>query len=579
MNHCVERHLVSPDYKSKITHGTLYYDHGYYFLKGLAPAVREVAKRLFPGCVWGRGKRDEILRFKDSKRTIENLNWFMLHFPMDIENIERYEISRQQAIEFSKIKKSNTELKSTYPNFGFNGQLFEFQAKGVSYLIHNQRTILGDDMGLGKTVEALAAISQIGKYPVLVVCPPNLIKQWDKMANRFLGNGSGSIVEVMKGLTPHHLNDKPVYLIHYGLLRGWKDVLMEIRFPILIYDEIQELRHTGTQKYSVASLISENSEYVWGLSGTPIHNYGGEIWSVTNIVDYHCMGDWESFSREWCDGYGSSYVSKPDVLCDYLKSEGLLLRRKKDDVLSELPPKRRVVQYIDHDQDVYNTLIKDAVRIALKYDELITWSDKGKAALEMETFSRQATGLSKAPFVGDFVLSLLHAGEHPLIYSWHHSVHDAIEEKLQRDKTHKWKVGRITGKESMQYKNETVQAFAEGKIDAVILSLRATAGLDGLQGAGTCIVFAELDWSPAIHSQCEDRLHRLGIKEMESLLCYYLVSQTGYDGIVMDALGLKIGQFVGIMGDKAETEDDKIMAQKAAQKHLRQMIDRLKGDI
>ena len=83
---------------------------------------------------------------------------------------------------------------------------------------------------------------------------------------------------------------------------------------------------------------------MYGLSGTPIYNRGGEIWNVVNILDYHFLGDYESFTREWCYGYGNAVVAKPDVLGSYLKREGMMLRRTKAEVLSELPPKRRLVQ-------------------------------------------------------------------------------------------------------------------------------------------------------------------------------------------------------------------------------------------
>src|SRR5690606_11624431 len=126
-------------------------------------------------------------------------------------------------------------------------------------------------------------------------------------------------------------------------------------------------------------------------------------------------------------------------------------------------------------------------------------------------------------------------------------------------------------------KEEAVRAFAEGRTNLVQLSLRSTAGIDGLQGRGTVVVFAELDWSPAIHSQCEDRLHRMGVDQgLESILCYYLVSDTGMDEVMQEALGLKIGQFVGIMGDKEPSPEDEILARQAAERHLGRVIEALK---
>jgi SWI/SNF-related matrix-associated actin-dependent regulator 1 of chromatin subfamily A len=110
-------------------------------------------------------------------------------------------------------------------------------------------------------------------------------------------------------------------------------------------------------------------------------------------------------------------------------------------------------------------------------------------------------------------------------------------------------------------------------IDTVICSLRAAAGIDGLQVAN-CVVFGELDWSPAVHTQGEDRAHRIG--QDDSVLCYYLVAEEGTDEVIQEFLGLKVSQFVGIMGDKEETEEDRLLASQMATEHMNRVIEKLK---
>jgi SNF2 family DNA or RNA helicase len=91
------------------------------------------------------------------------------------------------------------------------------------------------------------------------------------------------------------------------------------------------------------------------------------------------------------------------------------------------------------------------------------------------------------------------------------------------------------------------------------------------------VVFGELDWSPAIHSQAEDRAHRIG--QEDSVLCYYLVCSNGSDQNVQDALGIKVSQFNGIMDEKPETEEDRLLAESAAREHMEKIIERLKEKI
>lgn len=110
----------------------------------------------------------------------------------------------------------------------------------------------------------------------------------------------------------------------------------------------------------------------------------------------------------------------------------------------------------------------------------------------------------------------------------------------------------------------------QGRTDLCCISLRAASGLN-LQRA-TCVVFGELDWSPAIHSQAEDRAHRIG--QEDSLLCYYLVSPGGSDSLIQDVLGLKVSQFLGLMGSSAPRPEDEAIAANFARQHVQDMMSR-----
>ena len=376
-------------------------------------------------------------------------------------------------------------------------------------------------------------------------------------------------VHVVRGLTPYPLPEADVYLVHYLLLRGWKDVLPAQGLRTVIFDEIQELRRNGTGKYSAASLLSESCENAIGLSGTPIYNQGGEIWNVVNILDFHFLGDWESFSREWCYGYNSAVVAKPELLGDHLKREGLMLRRLKADVLAELAPKRRLVQEIDWDDALYRELMKP---VAQQLDLLRATDDPARRALIEDAIcqrERQATGLAKAPFVCAFVRALLDGGEKVLLMAHHHAVMDAYQRELKA-----YRPGFITGRETDRQKDDAAARFMAGKTDLLCVSLRSASGLN-LQRA-TCVVFGELDWSPAVHSQAEDRAHRIGQKD--SLLCYYLVSPRGSDRDMQDALGLKVSQFVSLMGDEPAPREDAILLQSQARERIRRLVERLQEE-
>lgn len=548
-------------------YGTLSYNRRSkcWTIKG-EPCVVEMATRLFPG---SERKRRGEARFTANRRIVGDVNWLMLRYPLEIakrdqllwqkalEQAQEYAIKREQALKMPK--------RSRPPAGTFEGELREFQQEGLSFLLANPRTLLADEMGLGKTVQALSCLAASDSLPALIVVPPHLMRNWEAETSRFLRvNGKEPRVCTIKGLKPYALPEADVYLIHYLLLRGWKNVLPEIGFRAVVFDEIQELRHGGTEKYSAASLLAESCERVIGLSGTPIYNKGAEIWNVINILDYHCLGDWESFTRAWCDGYGNHIVRDPKLLGEHLRREGLILRRTKEQVLKELPPKRRLVQEIDSDDKVYRELMRPVMEKMGSLKALLP-DDKERALLEEEISraERQATGVAKAPFVAAFVRALLDSGEQVLLFAHHHAVMDIYKKELSA-----YRPAFITGRETTEQKERSVTKFMQGETALCVISLRSASGLN-LQRA-TCVVFGELDWSPAVHSQAEDRAHRMGQKD--SILCYYLVAPQGSDRDMQDALGLKVSQFVALMGDKTPDLNSVQDAQRAAKAHMEHLL-------
>ena len=547
-------------------YGTLSYNRRSkcWTIKG-EPCVTEMAARLFPGSERRRGEA----RFTANRRIIGDVNWLMMRYPLEIAPRDRelWKNALAQAREHVLLRMNAEKLphRSTPPEGTFEGELREFQKEGLSFLLANPRTLLADEMGLGKTVQALACLAAAKEFPALIVVPPHLLRNWQTEITRFLRlEGKPARVCVLTGLKPYQPPEADVYIIHYLLLRGWKQALPQMGFKAVVFDEIQELRHGGTEKYSAASLLAEECERVIGLSGTPIYNKGSEIWNVVNILDYHCLGDWESFTRAWCDGYGNHLVRNPALLGEYLRREGLILRRTKEEVLAELPPKRRLVQEIDSDDKVYRELMRPVMDqlgslLALHPDA------KERALLEEQVGrgERQATGVAKAPFVAAFVRALEDSGEKVLLFAHHHAVMDIYRRELAA-----YRPVFITGRESTTQKEEAVARFMEGKTNLCVISLRAASGLN-LQRA-SCVVFGELDWSPAVHSQAEDRAHRMGQKD--SILCYYLVAPQGSDRDMQDALGLKVSQFVALMGDQTPELSSVQDAQKAAKAHIEAML-------
>ncbi len=535
------------------------------------PNVTELCKRLFPGTA---SRRRGEARFTAHRRVVADLNWLMMRYPLQVaqrdqkrwtealEQAREYVLSRQVALRSPARIKPNQAV--------FLGRLTAFQEEGLAFLLRTDRCLLADEMGLGKTVQTLAMLSQITAYPAIIVAPAHLIRNWENEIHRFIQKDSGQPlrIHIVKGLKPYPLPQADIYLMHYLLLRGWKEYLQNVGIDYVIFDEIQELRHSGTEKYSAASLLADQAARVVGLSGTPIYNRGAEIWNVINILDFHFLGNYESFTREWCYGYGNQIVAKPELLGEYLRREGIMIRRTKQDVLNDLPPKRRLVMTIESNQSIYQKLMQPLYEKIdqLRHAEALSGSQLSLLKMEIEQGERQATGIAKALFVSQFVRALLEGGEKVLLFAHHHQVMDLYKKEL-----HTFSPCFITGRETKNQKEISLDRFTSGKTQLCCISLRSASGLN-LQQA-TCVVFGELDWSPAVHSQAEDRAHRMGQKD--SILCYYLVSRAGSDQDMQDALGLKVSQFTALMGDTVKSQEEILSESQYAQRYVEQLISRL----
>ncbi len=535
------------------------------------PYVTELAKRLFPGS--GASKRG-IAYFSDNPRSIGDCSWLMQRYPLKVADRDkkRWEDALEKARErYKRLNFLHHSVKKLPVKKGsFEGTLMPFQEEGAAWMYYTKRGLLADEMGLGKTVQALYFAAASRLFPALIVVPSHLVLNWESEINRFLKiDGKVPEIHIIKGLKPYKLPEAKIYIIHYLLLRGWKHALPDYFFPLVLFDEIQELRHSGTEKYSAASLISSSSERVFGLSGTPIYNNGGEIWNVVNIIDFNFLGSWETFTREWCYGYGNNIVAKPELLGNFLRREGMMLRRTKNQVLPELPEKRRLVQRIDTDSALYKALMEPVIQKLKIWYENKSLTPQERVLLEgnISQGQRQATGIAKAPYVAQFVRALVEDGEKVLLFAHHHAVMDIYKRDLKS-----LSPVFITGRENESAKQKSVERFMQGRSNLACVSLRAAAGLN-LQRA-SCVVFGELDWSPAVHSQAEDRAHRIGQKD--SLLCYYLVAPKGSDADIQDALGLKVSQFSGLMGEIPEPQPEAYT--NYAKRHVEKMLERfLKG--
>ena len=302
--------------------------------------------------------------------------------------------------------------------------------------------------------------------------------------------------------------------------------------PEYVYD----LEMIGHPSFTANGVLVHNS-------ATPIMNYGGEFWNVCDVICPGQLGMQDEFVREWCSG---GFTMKPRIhdakaFGTYIRENFIFLRRTRKEVGRELPTVIRISHTIDSDSRELHKIKDSAGELARIILGRIgsTNEQRFTAGGQFDMLIRQATGISKAPYVADFVRLLCESGEKVILAGWHRDVYSIWESRL-KDLSPVY----YTGSESPNQKEASKREFIHGKSQVVLMSLRAGVGVEGFQEACSTVVFGELDWSPGIHEQVIGRLHRDGVDG--HVTAYYLIAEDGSDPIVADVLGVKREQVEGI---------------------------------
>lgn len=523
------------------------------------PHVRTKLRRLFPQV---SQRASEVVALSDNPENARDLLWFMERYPMRIAKAQDLaHLHRQAGAHIESENQIHQLLKHHRAPDDFELALPArfYQLEAATLLQIKRGLLLADDLGLGKSAAAICAMARSVNLPVLVVTLSHLTSQWKGEVEKFAPN---LVSHVLKTGKPYSLLSKPprtkkgmepepftpaipdVIICNYHKLHGWAETLAGL-VKYVVFDEAQELRHTDSAKYAAATHIAHAASLRIGLSATPIYNYGNEFHSVVEVLLPGALGTSEEFYREWCTDGG--HIKDPRAFGEHLRREGIMLRRTRKDAGRELPDCVPVPHTIGSDKAVLDRIKGSAVELAklILSNQPANRIDRFSATQEFNILMRQATGIAKAPFVAEFVRMIMASEQKIVLFGWHREVYALWMQLLAE-----FKPRLFTGSESAKQKDQAKHDFVHGDCRILIISLRAGAGLDGLQEVCRVGVFGELDWSPGVLEQCVGRYHRDG-QRMGSL-AYYLLAEEGSDPIMSDVLGLKKRQIQGVRDPDAD---------------------------
>lgn len=415
--------------------------------------------------------------------------------------------------ELKNFSDSNIEIPK------INGELRSYQVDGVKWLNvlykYSLGGILADDMGLGKTIETIAFINSIKQdKPILIVSPKSLVFNWVSEFNKFASDipvyAIIGTVEERKKIIKKIKNDKfGVYFISYDSLRNEFENLTDITFDMCILDEAQFIKNMHAKKTGAVKQI--NALHTIALTGTPIENNIYDLWSIFDFLMPHYLLDYEDFKDSY--EHNEEYY---EIVRD--KVAPFILRRRKEDVLKDLPEKYEVIITTEMSQE--QRKLYDAFRLQAK--EQLKSSDGGSKIMEVlsiitrlrqicvdpSTFVDNFTGESgKITALKDIIKDKMQEGHRFLIFSQFVSALNIVKDEIEKMGI---KYYMITGDTSAKERLRICNDFNKDE-DYKIVLISLKAGGTGLNLVGADVVI-HLDpwWNYSAESQASDRAHRIG---------------------------------------------------------------------
>ncbi|HEX6245478.1 MAG TPA: DEAD/DEAH box helicase, partial [Polyangiales bacterium] len=402
----------------------------------------------------------------------------------------------------------------------FQATLRPYQEEGYVWLSRLSHwgggACLADDMGLGKTLQALALlVEHAPRGPALVVAPTSVCANWVSEARKFaptlrVVQLSGERAKLLRELTAYD-----VLICSYGLLQQESERLSQVRFHVAILDEAQAIKNPAALRTKAA--LALNAEVRVALTGTPVENHLGDLYSLMRFLNPGLLGSAQQFEARFAKPMQRDGDRAAGQLLKRL-IKPFLLRRKKSEVLDDLPPKTVVTLRVEPSDD------ERALYGALREQALERLAAQGPAAQARMRVLAELTRLRRAACHPSLVLGdaapagsklaaflelvdeLREGGHRALVFSQFVDHLTIVRTQLnERGIPYQY----LDGSTPPQARSEAVEAFRAGQGDLFLISLKA--GGFGLNlTAADYVVHLDPWWNPAVEDQASDRAHRIG---------------------------------------------------------------------
>lgn len=442
--------------------------------------------------------------------------------------------------------------------------LYPYQKEGILFAANAGRCLIADDMGLGKTIQAIGASEVLARTmsieKVLIICPASLKYQWKLEIERFTNRSA----QIIQGSSPfrHRLyqNDHFYTVVNYDVIHRDISVINRLNFDLIILDEAQRIKNWKTRL--ARSVKQLHSTYAFVLTGTPLENRLEELHSIVNFVDRYHLGPLFRFldCHHSRDPKGKM-IGYKDLNKIGKSLEPILIRRKRDEVLKQLPKridKNYFVPLTREQFQIHEEQHMIVVRLVAKWNRYHFLSEEDQRrlmmALQMMRMVSDNTYLVDPSMfhgtkVNELETQLAEIFEDPdakvVIFSQWIRMMELIQTML---KANKWGSVFLSGKVPSGKRGDLIKAFQTDHSCRVFLSTEAGSTGLNLQNA-SIVINMDLPWNPAVLEQRIARVHRLGQKQPVRVINF--ISEGSIEHGMLGLLNFKRSMFTGVL-DKGD---------------------------
>jgi SWI/SNF-related matrix-associated actin-dependent regulator of chromatin subfamily A-like protein 1 len=418
----------------------------------------------------------------------------------------------------------------------FDERLFPYQIEGVKRLEElNGRALLADSMGLGKSCQVSTFISRNpDNMPILIICPASLKLNWERELRLW---GVTEKIKIING-TKDNFPKTGIVIMSYNVVYNYYIQIEEHNFKMLICDESHYLKRPESQRSKAVKYLSKGIEKIILISGTPITARPSELFLQLQMLKPEMFPSREKFLKRYCnldhDGTGKGCSNAAEL--HKILTDTFMIRRLKEDVLKDLPPKMYSVIPFEMGisaREKYDFAKNDLISyLRENYDNATANKAIWAEAVVKLSHLRQLAVAGKIDETVEWIRSALEQGEKLVIFAVHKVVINRLMEEFGDIAV------KIDGSVSGKQRQENVDRFQKDDSIRLFIGNIQSAGVGITLTAASIVIFVETSWSPGDLTQAIDRVHRIGTTA-ECINVYYLVSVNSIDEDIARTLDRK----------------------------------------